>query len=108
MWNSKAVQANTPAFIAMNPVVQSNLKKGVDWTILNLPTHSFADARVIVIVIIVIVIVIVILIHSLTDYTRIIPSLIHSQAMSAFSTVDCCIVACKTNQTNVVYCFTFL
>ena len=35
MWNSKAVQANTPAFIAMNPVVQSNLKKGdgivVDW-----------------------------------------------------------------------------
>ena len=30
MWNSKAVQANTPAFIAMNPVVQSNLKKGDD------------------------------------------------------------------------------
>jgi hypothetical protein len=28
MWNSKGVQANTPAFIGVNPAVQSGLKKG--------------------------------------------------------------------------------
>lgn len=28
MWNSKGVQGNTPAFVAVHPAVQSNLKKG--------------------------------------------------------------------------------